>query len=135
VGQGQIVGPLGTTGQSTGPHDHVQLSRSSMPWVHGTEVDPWPQILDVLASATGGGLRPFPRQETDMYRLVHNHVTGKAEMIGPTGLRAVIDTDYHLGLCIRVLKSLDAGDPMMPGELDIVATYQRAVWPLSGGID
>ena len=64
--QGASVGPLGTTGLSTGPHLHTQRTRNPFPWSHGTEVDPWPRIVNTITGTSGGGLNPFDPEEDDM---------------------------------------------------------------------
>lgn len=67
---GFSLGSVGSTGQSTGPHVHVQRTRNPRPWLHGTEVDPWPQIAAILATTAGGNIRPIPEKKgpRTMYR-------------------------------------------------------------------
>ena len=72
VGRGDDIGYVGNTGMSFGAHLHIQISRSSQPWVHGTEVDPWPQIVAALTSTAGGGSTPFtPGRKHSMTTLFH----------------------------------------------------------------
>lgn len=75
VPRGNAVGAVGTTGFSTGPHLHTQVTKSTMPWVHGSEVDPWPQIVQALTSTAGGGSDPFESEEDDMSRLNNIYIS------------------------------------------------------------
>ena len=50
VGQGQTLGLVGSTGNSTGPHVHVELRKPD-----GTPVDPLPWIAQTLSGSNGPG--------------------------------------------------------------------------------
>lgn len=75
IGRGGSVGRVGSTGLSTGPHAHVQISRSTQPWVHGTEIDPWPEIQAALGGFAAGGSAPFTTEseEDDMAQPAQVH--------------------------------------------------------------
>lgn len=66
IAVGGTVGPLGSTGESSGPHLHKQRTRNPFPWSHGTEVDPWPRIVNLLTSSAGSGITPFESEEDNM---------------------------------------------------------------------
>lgn len=54
VAQGQVTGPTGTTGQSTGVHCHTEA------WPNGSTVEPYAYIAARLTGAAGGSGTPLP---------------------------------------------------------------------------
>lgn len=78
IGRRGSMGRVGNTGYSFGAHAHMQLSRSTQPWVHGTETDPWPEIQAALTSTASTGAAPFTtntQEEEDMTFRVIAHIT------------------------------------------------------------
>ena len=69
--QGASVGPLGTTGLSTGPHLHTQRTRNPFPWAHGTEVDPWPRIVSLITGTASGGSSQFIVPASEESEMIH----------------------------------------------------------------
>lgn len=74
-----------------------------------------------------------------VWRLVHLQGSAFVCRVDDPTRRVRIDPagdNYHLRLLTRFDKSTSAGDPMLPGELEIVASYLRRIGlPLGGGGD
>jgi murein DD-endopeptidase MepM/ murein hydrolase activator NlpD len=75
------LGPLGNTGESTGPHVHIQYTKYPQPWIHtaGETIDPWPQIQSVLAAWAGGGTNPIDGEEDMPFKVRAN--TGQTWLV------------------------------------------------------
>src|SRR5690606_31403923 len=77
VKKGGYVGPLGTTGYSTGPHLHLMVSLTSDdPRTRAGIIDPLPYILAARsASTSGGSIEPIPsnvnRKVSQMPYVIH----------------------------------------------------------------
>lgn len=77
VAKGGYVGPLGTTGYSTGPHLHLMVSLTSDdPRTRAGIIDPLPYILAARSASTAGGdIEPFPtapgRKVSEMPYIIH----------------------------------------------------------------
>ena len=58
---GGYVGPLGTSGYSTGPHTHIMVSLTSNdPRSYAGLIDPLPYIVGARTRPAGGDATPFP---------------------------------------------------------------------------
>lgn len=139
VGIGTSLGSVGSTGQSTGPHTHVQRTRNPLPWVHGTEVDPWPQIAQIITSSSGGGTRPIPRKEIDMsdygYYTRKNPTTGRDEWMlshptdFPDGVFITSDFNIAQGMAPFTGNSYSATEPgRWEGILKVAKIAYDAAW-------
>lgn len=89
ISKGATVGPLGTTGMSTGPHLHIQISGAGAPWIHGTETDPWPEIQAALHDQAGGGTTPFDAEEEEEDMPKNNYIAWKDS--GGKQLNAIVN--------------------------------------------
>jgi hypothetical protein len=125
----EIAGPGDPHGSSwSGPHLHYGTGPGILCATSGTTYNPLPLVEAVLGGTSGGGTTPIPVWKDDtMFRIVKEANADPIWIVGASGKRARIATTQHADLLRRLFKSTNGDDPMLLAEIDICASYLRAV--------